>query len=232
MPLLESKDSTRGLLGQVTVAHQGLSRLVSGTSTTNQRLQETRVLADALDEEHDSTYKGLYYAMTSVAEFEPTKKEEMYALREHLFPDGLAGTTKAYAAQAGEVGLLETRLQPSHRAALQAITINNSTLLSKVEALIEIGKKLGVIEGRKKALAQELELDPELSLSEINEGKARWFGVVNLFSGVIRYAGFSDADKIKLLAPFEALEKTYQERAKERARKKTETKPTEPRPTE
>jgi hypothetical protein len=232
MLLLESKDATRGLLGQVTVAHQELSRLVSNSSTTNQKLQETRALADNLDEAHDSTFKGIYYALMSVAEFEPGRKEEIYLLRDHLFPDGLAGTTRAYAAQAGEAGLLEARLGPSHRAALEAIKINNSTLLDKVETLIKIGKQLGVVEAQKKALITELEIDPEPSLSEINEGKGRWFAVANLFSGVIRYAGFSAQEKIKLLAPIEALEKTFQDRLKERARKKAETKPTETKPTE
>jgi hypothetical protein len=205
MALLESKDATRGLLGQVTVAHQGLSRLVGNPSATNQKLLETRGIADALDDAHDSNFRGIYYALVSVAEFDSTKKEEIYLLRDHLFPEGLAGTTAAYAAQAGEVGLLEARLEPSHRAALKAISINHETLLSKVEGLIDVGKKLGIAEAKKKALAQQLELDPELSLSEINDGKGRWFAVANLFSGVIRYSGFTEEEKIKLLAPMDAL---------------------------
>jgi hypothetical protein len=225
--LLQSKDSTRGLLGQLTVAHQGLTRLVASLSVTNQKLQEARLDADNLDEYHDGLYKGIYYAFLSIAEFEPMNKDGIYKLRDHIFPDGLAGTVKTYSAQAGEVGLLEARLEPQHRAALSNLSVNKVTLLEKVDELITVGKKLGLVEASKKALAQELELDPEPSQSEINEGKGRWFGVVNLFSGVIRYAGFTDQEKIQLLAPFEALEKLFQERAKERSRKKQETKPTE-----
>ena len=130
------------------------------------------------------------------------------------------------------VGLLETRLASSHWQSLSEHSIDSVTLATKVQTLLEVGKRLGLIEAQKKALTQELQLDAEPSLSEINEGKARWFAVVNLFSGVIRYAGFTEQEKIQLLAPFEALEKTYQERAKERARKKVEPKPAEPKPAE
>jgi hypothetical protein len=220
MPLLQGKEATRGLLGQLTVAHQGLSRLVSTPKNNSQKLIEARAGAEGLDTRHDSLYKGIYYCLVCVAELYPEKEDEYTTLREYLFPDGLAGVTRSYAAEAGEVGLLEARLTPAHRAALQAIVINGVTLLSWVEDLIQTGKQLGAVEAQKKVLAQELELDPELSLSEINEGKSRWFAVANLFSGVVRYAGFSDAERVQLLAPFEALEKTYQERAKERSRKK------------
>jgi hypothetical protein len=220
MPLLQSKEATRGLLGQLTVAHQGLSRFVSTPKNNNQKLTEARAEAESFDERHDGIYKGIYYCLVCVTELYPEKKDEYTTLREYLFPDGLAGVTRSYAAEAGEVGLLEARLEASHRAALQVIVINGVTLLSWVEELIQVGKQLGAVEAQKKVLAQELELDPELSLSEINEGKARWFAVANLFSGVVRYAGFTDAERVKLLAPFEALEKAYQERAKERSRKK------------
>lgn len=225
LALLQSQDATRGLLPQISLVHQSLIRLLPSAAQSHQNLKIARDEADTLDDEHDDLYRGVFYLLTAASSFDPVKREALLHLRKRLLPDDLAGINKPYSVEAGEADRLEQRLDERSRDILAGITLNGITALQYIERLIRIGKKLGETEVKKQQIAKELENNlEEPSLSEINEGKARWFAVAKLFTGNIKLAGFSEEEQKLLLSPFEALEATCEERAHERNLKRATAK--------
>ena len=221
---LASKEATRGLLSLTESAHNKLQRAVQTETVSSKELEAAREEAEDFDEQYDDLYRGTFYFMTSLAAFNPERREEYLGLRNYLLPDELAGVNKSYSAEAGEAGLLQQRLSNEKRAQLSIIQVESGVpLLTKIEKLIQVGVALGRAEKKKQDLLRLQGESQPLSRSELNQIKAEWLVTARTLLSAIELTDFSEQDKQTLKAPFTQLEQKLAARAKARAESKKKT---------
>jgi hypothetical protein len=209
-PLWESMGTTAGLLPRLDAAH---ARLVSTQPSTTPPaelagLQRREAEVDAL---HDRKVRGIFNLLTGLADLAdaPADTQALLDLRDHLFPDGLQTSKESYAAEAGNVELVEARLTAADTALLGRTPVFGGTLQAQVHAWKQAGKSLGELE-RQKA---QLPVAVGTSRAEAAAARNGWITVVNaLVANAALDPAFDDAKRLKLLGPVDRLSTSAQRR--------------------
>lgn len=188
--LLEGYPQTRGLLGDIQQAHDGLLEYLP-IPPLSKILEQIRDRQQSLDDSHDGLLRGSYRMLTAHADFAPNKEESkrILQLRDTLFPNGLNGTQLSFREQSGAAQLLEQRMTDEVQSQLKQILVSEGqTLLDKVLLLISIAKQLGVLEDQKEEAAKTLTAQQGPSDGEVRRSHLRWMQVVRALEGSLRIA--------------------------------------------
>jgi hypothetical protein len=159
-------------LPHLQVAHSGIYQV--RVRAENPKVWRLCEQAYELDATHDDLVRGIYAALTMLAQTsEPA--EEYLRLCDLLLPEGIAHASKTYREEAGHAVMVASRLDQANQACLKAITFNERNLLALVETWLQIAKKLGQVE------EERISLSPASAslVSEINMARLRWIRVVN-----------------------------------------------------
>ena len=102
------------LLPKLDAAHEGLVATAqpAAVSEAERELSELQAKEAEVDRVHDRKLRGTYYLLTGLAELadDPGVADSRLALRDALFPAGLAATQRTYLEEAGDVEALPRRL--------------------------------------------------------------------------------------------------------------------------
>lgn len=203
-PLVESIPVAAALLPMLIDAHNALVTYQPEPESVSPEVLSIRKSQTELDLRHDDLIRGLFGSLSSLAILvgPGALREKLIALRDKLFPDGLAGTRASYTQEAGAVQILEGSLTDTDRGMLQGMMLIvpgafASNLMTFVQELIAKGKELGTLEDRKnKLLEQEAPSRPtETALMR------QWNQVVTLFENNLKLAKLSPEVMTTLLGP-------------------------------
>lgn len=199
----------------VTAAHTTLKQALQPNELP--RILAIIELEGKLDVRHDTIIRGAWNALTYMAELVGgAEGESLLALRDFLWPDGLASQQKSYAAEAGQADLLTDRFvkEPAMRKAADTTLIGlGSTakpLGSYVDEYLQLAKQLG-----------ELETERGQILAAPSDNSARyqavlgWIRVVNAMTANGELAQLDPQTEATVFGPFRNLEKKADERARD-----------------
>lgn len=105
---------------QVQSAHAGL--LALRASVEDPKVRELSERQAVLDADHDQHVRGMYNVLTSLAQVS-AGASELLALRDQLFPEGLAHVKLSYRGQAGHGAMVEARLDDNLRTRLHTTSL-------------------------------------------------------------------------------------------------------------
>jgi hypothetical protein len=234
--LLTATPQTAGLLVSLDAAFTRLTHAAKrGPAPTGARdIYKKQRRVDLI---HDQLLRGNFYYLTALACYAAAAGDEvaaaMYlALRDQMYPEGLAGTSLSYDEEAGAAEILEKNLSDEVRLKLKGIVITpGSNLLEKVLSQMEQAKMLRVLEQQKKAAQQT---DNALDHANDDERKTRyeWIDTVRTLERNLRLAkrnkNLSQELETKLLqglrdAQKEAAQKDAEEKKREEEAEKART---------
>jgi hypothetical protein len=164
-----------------------------------------------LDAEHDVLVRGVYGALTTLAELS-AQRDELLRLRDLILPEGLEHARKTYRGEAGHAALVSARLDDATRARLKSIVLHDKTLLELVDAWLADAQKLGELEEERARLAAPA----ASSAAQINAARIGWVRVTN---ALIANAELSDVDadvERTLFSALRAAERTADGRKRSR----------------
>jgi hypothetical protein len=229
-PLLEAHPLTAGLLPAIEGAHKGVVEALKPAVPQPVDTELTKLQAQALatDQQHDHKVRGVWYFHTAMSELteEPNVAAWWLDLRDRLLPNGLATTSMAYAAEAGNAEAVKQRLDPQTRAALKKWkTLEGRTLDDEVAAWLKSGIALGPLDARRLALIakRDGELATTTPVGGANRARNVWINTANaLVTNVALVDALTDAERSRILGPMEAAEAKADRRG---ARKQAEPSP-------
>jgi len=156
------------------------------------RQQSLSQLEAEVDHKHDTIVSGIYGSLTMLAVVSPAK-EELLALRDWLFPDGLSHTKRSYRGEAGHAALVASHLDAAMTARLKAVTLHDQNLFDLVQQWFAAAKQLGDLEEQKARMAEV----PPTMAGEVQAARIAWVRIVNLFVANAEAAGLEpDTDKL------------------------------------
>jgi hypothetical protein len=169
-----------------------------------------------IDGTHDRKSRGIHGALTAFAELvdDPDKAAKYLALRDKMFPQGLAVVKWSYTDEAGEAELVESRLTPQDHALLKQLPYPGGKLNDAHEARIAAGRKLGDLERKKQTLIQAHESkEGKVGLADVAKARNGWIRTVRAFVGMIDLEkNLSSAIRHKILGPLEEAERKASKR--------------------
>jgi len=114
-------------------------------------LQGRMTLLDLL---HDRKQRGTYFILSGLAEAadDPADAAEILALRDHIFPEALAGINRSYLDQAGDAHRLPARLNPAQQQLLSSLTTPDGTLAQYVEQWRTAALELAALDAQRTGL--------------------------------------------------------------------------------
>ncbi len=180
------------------------------TSTTVEISAVQKEQAD-VDGVHDRKSRGIYGALTAFAELvdDPNKAARYLALRDKMFPQGLAVVKWSYTDEAGEAELVENRLNAQDHALLKQLPYPGGKLHDAHESRIAAAGKLGQLERKKQVLIQAHESkDGKVALADVAKARNGWIRTVRAFVGMIDLEKDLASDiRQKILGPLEEAER-------------------------
>ena len=179
--LLQGCPKLAPLLPDVEAAHQNLLATQAGPEQQNAALAELQKQEADADALHDRKLRGIFNLLTGLADLadEPSEAQKHLALRDRLFPEGLAGVRGSYLAEAGSVELAGERLTDADRDLARALPVLQGSLQQQIERWIEAGKNLGALE-RKRSTVSGV---PGPTRADAARARNAWINVMNLFVG-------------------------------------------------
>lgn len=164
-----------------------------------------------IDEVHDRKARGTYGALTAFAEIvdDADKAARLLALRDKLFPQGLAVVKWSYLDESGEVELVEARLTAQDRAFMKQLPYPGGKLMDAHEARIAAARKLGDLERKKQDLVRANESKAgKIALADVAKARNGWIRTVRAFVGILDLEKNLAADiRQKILGPLEEAER-------------------------
>lgn len=164
-----------------------------------------------LDSAHDDHVRGIYGALTSLAQISgvPT---ELLSLRDDLFPEGLAHGKLTYRGEAGHGAMVEARLDDTMKSRLKAVNLHDKNLLDLTQEWLGLARQLGQLED------ERARLSPAPSpASDINRARLTWIRIANALMANAELAEIDSATEYLLFAPLRAAEKAAESRGKKKA---------------
>jgi len=213
-PLLEAHPLTAGLLPAIEAAHKGVVEALKPAvpQAVDGELSKLQAQALETDLQHDHKVRGVWYFHTAMSELteEPNVAAWWLDLRDRLLPNGLATTSMAYAAEAGNAEAVKQRLDSQTRAVLKKWkTLEGRTLDDEVAGWIKAGLALGQIEAKRLALAgqRDAQAAAKALTGGMNRARNLWISTANaLVSNVALVDDLNDAQRSRILGPMEAAE--------------------------
>lgn len=196
-PILQRYPLSRALLTHLSTAHARLIEFQRRSTTNEETLQKLSERLAVLDDRHDRILRGAHGMLTSLAALADTDERAAYYLdlRDKLFPDGLRGVSRSYVDQAGEVMLLEGRLDDQSAFALRSILTPNGSLYGHVQTLIDIGREMGRLEAERTKLGRGSE---QTTRADVARARNEWIRVVTALRASVALDSVSaeDLDRI------------------------------------
>jgi hypothetical protein len=200
--VLERLPVVSALLPAIEAAHQGLLRSrpapPTGSGDELAAILEKQARLDAL---HDRKMRGAIALLDALADIaDDAQDAERYrALRDHLCPDGIEGTAKSYAEEAGAARLLPGRLDESDGKLLQKIAIPGGKLADVVEAWTDAAEVLGALEAKKEGLSRQPEAGQ--GRADVVRAKQQWIRVARALETNILLSGAAEEAMNAILGP-------------------------------
>ena len=185
------------------------------------------------DRTHDHLLRGVFYFLTSRANFlaalgDEDGLKELLTLRDQLYPDGLSGTNFSYDEEAGAAELLERRLTDELSAKLSRIVAYQDetktiTLLQQIKLQTSLAKKLRSLEQEKQKAEAEADANPTPTRSDARKVRLEWIDTVRTVERSLRAARRSNnTDEVteqRLLKPLrEAAEEAHRKHLEDKKR--------------
>lgn len=182
--------------------------------------------ADELDQLHDRKARGIYHALTGMAELAeaPELRQSLLDLRDLLLPRGLATTLIGYVAAAGNAQATAQRVGEKEHAALKRVkTVEGRSLDDELHAMLDAGKRLGGLDAERAALERK---DPgEVTKADAARARIRWIQAANALRANFRLAtNVPEEAAAKIFNPLDEAEA----RAGRKSRKPEPPPPTDP----
>ncbi len=206
---LEKVAVLASLMPQLVAAHEAV--LAVRTVVEDPKLRELSAREAELDAEHDDRVRGIYNALTALAQVSGSGAE-LTRLRDMLFPDGLEHTRRTYRGEAGHAAAVANRLDADMQSRLKAVDLHDRNLLDLVNAWLAAARELGELED------QRARLSPAPSTTaEITAARTTWIRVVNALVANAELAGLEAETDRLLFSALRAAEKTAQARGRGKA---------------
>lgn len=188
-PVLTGTPLLAGFVPELEGAHDALTSL-SPTSandvTPAQELTALQQEARETDVTHDAKGGGVQGVLDGLIRLADTDEESarLAAVKDALFPDGGAIFTGTYIAEAGNAERVEKVLERKDvKDALRAIPVRKGvTLYDEARAFVKAGRRLGVLESRKAALAAAAKPAEEAPRGSTVAARNEWLQVMELIT--------------------------------------------------
>lgn len=194
------------LLPRLQAAHAGIFAL--RTQGEDPKARELSERQSSLDADHDERVRGIYNALTGLAQVSGNSTE-LLALRDELLPDGLGHTGMTYRGEAGHAAMVAARLDDKLQARLKAVSLHDKNLLELTHEWLSVAKQLGELEDERARLSPR-----PSSSAEINEARLAWVRIANALVANAELAGIDSTTDHLLFAPLRSAEKTADARGK------------------
>lgn len=161
-----------------------------------------------VDAKHDALVRGMVGTLSMLAPISDDR-EELLALRDKLFPDGLLHTKRSYRGEAGHVAVVAKQMDDALKARLAGIRVHKKTLLDLVTTWIDAGTQLGQLEEEK---AHLLETAPSLA-GELLSARTAWLRVTKALMTNAKLAEIDDVTDQLLFSALRTAERAADSRA-------------------
>jgi hypothetical protein len=193
-----------------------LTTQTAANATTSSELPAVQKEQAEVDDTHDRKARGIYGALTAFAEIvdDPNKAAQYLALRDKLFPRGMAIVNWSYTDEAGEANLVEGRLTASDRALLKQLPYPGGKLYDAHESRVLAARRLGELETKKQTLtlAQQSK-DGKIAPADVVKTRNAWIRTVRAFVSVLELENsLSNEARQKILGPLEEAERKASKR--------------------
>jgi hypothetical protein len=161
-----------------------------------------------LDAKHDALVRGIVGTLTMLAPVSDDR-EELLAIRDRLFPDGLGHTKLSYRGEAGHAAVVAKSIDEPMRARLKAIVVHKKTLEELVMAWLATASQLGQLEEEKARLS---EVSPSIG-AETQAARTAWIRLAKALMSNAKLAGLDDVTDQLLFSPLRKAERVSEGRA-------------------
>jgi hypothetical protein len=134
------------LIDDVEAAHEAILSVGKGMGTAAAGAASLAKRAADLDARHDQLARGIYSALTGLADLADDDGAALLTVRDELMPAGLAIVGRSYIDEAGKAELVERRLSPASRKLLKETLLGGKSLAKYVSAWIATARELGIVE--------------------------------------------------------------------------------------
>lgn len=188
----------------------------TAASTLPTELGALQKEAAEIDAVHDRKSRGIHGALTAFAEIvdEPDKAARYIALRERLFPQGLAVIQLSYVEEAAAAELADGRLTADDRALLKQLPFPGGRLIDAHQVRLMAARKLADLERQKQALMHKHEMkEGKVALADVAKARNGWIRAVRAFLGVLELEKeMAPEMRQKILAPLYEADHTASKR--------------------
>ena len=203
MPLLEGQPMTAALLPTLQEAHDGLIKTQPAASRTvskEEALKEEQVEKDGL---HDRKARGLYLVLEGFGALvdAPELRDKLLGLQGKLFKTGLKVVNFSYLDEAGEVELVEERLNDDDRDLLASLPYPEGTLQQAHDARITAARDLGKLEHKIADLSANMRRSSAITGADVIRARNVWIRAVRAFLAIIDLVALEEQDRNRLLTP-------------------------------
>jgi hypothetical protein len=195
----------KGLLPNLEKVHAAMVQLRSREAP---RLSAISQKETEIDAKHDMLVRGIVGTLTMLAPVSDDR-EELLAIRDKLFPEGLAHTKLSYRGEAGHVAVAAEQLDDAMKARLKAIAVHKKTMLDLVVAWIETGDQLRMLEDEKARLS---ETSPSVG-AETQATRMAWGRLAKAMMVNAKLAEIDDATDQLLFSALRTAERAAESRA-------------------
>jgi len=173
--IIERYPISRALLPRIEEAHGNLLTFQRKNLESQAAIAAIQKEQAQLDAEHDRKMRGVYHFLTSLAELsgDAERAEHYLELRDLLLPDGLLAVNRSYAAQGGEVLLLQKRLTPQAIESLRKIPTPEGSLHDHVQAWMKAGLALLELDRRRTDISKS-DGETDTKQAEVARARAEW----------------------------------------------------------
>lgn len=165
-----------------------------------------------VDAEHDALVRAIYGVLTVLAPVSPDH-DELIALRDKLFPEGLTHTQLSYRGEVGHAAVIAAQLDDAMKARLAAIPVHKGTLLDLVLSWLDSAKQLGQLEEERGRMTG---ISPSLP-AEMRSARSAWIRMTKALMANARIAELDAATDQLLFAALRRAERAAESRAPARA---------------
>lgn len=208
------------LLPKLEAVHGDLVQLLAKEPPKLRALSQKESEVDA---KHDALVRGIVGTLTMLASLSDDR-EELLALRDKLFPEGLLHTKQSYRGEAGHAAVIAKQLDDPMKARLKSIVVHQKTLLDLVLAWTDAGSELMRLEEEKARLT---ETSPSVGF-EIQTARSSWLRLAKALMANAQLAEIDDATDQLLFSTLRTAERAAANRAPAKAPVPVPTPPVAP----
>jgi hypothetical protein len=191
---------------------QGHGDLVQLRAKEGPRLRAISQKEAEIDARHDGLVRGIVGTLTMLAAVSDDG-EELLAIRDKLFPEGLGHTKLSYRGEVGHAAVIGKLIDDSMKARLKAIAVHKKTMEDLVLAWLSTASQLGQLEEEKARLAES---SPSVG-AETQTARTAWIRLAKGLMSNAKLARLDDATDQLLFSALRTAERAAESRARGRA---------------